>query len=264
MIEEIRATALEKARTRMSFLFSDQHSLDQNIQQHRWEQANALAQAESLLNMNVQHKLDALKRAVDLMDDSSVKLDELTANMKQVDERIAATNSTLSDYKWLKNVDKARDNIRKLIAQVEFFARVPERVQDLRKMLDSDESKMRLVFLESLKLESLRSAFMKEIMVYHNKRSGKGAQDTRITEDTDPDDDPIPALVRNHLKIVPELSKEILQRLFGNIERMNDLAIDSPENLVATFEIIEMYQEYVNRKGDNLQGEWLRPLHQHI
>ena len=104
MIEEIRSQALEKARTRVAFLFTDQHSLENHIPIVRAQLMKSLSQSESLLHMNVQNKLDSLKRAVDLMEDSSLKLDGFALNMKKIDERILLTNSTLSQYKYLKNV----------------------------------------------------------------------------------------------------------------------------------------------------------------
>ena len=104
MIEEIRSQALEKARTRIAFVFTDQNSLDNHIPIVRAQLLKSLSQSESLLHMNVQNKLDSLKRAVDLMEDSSLKLDGFALNMKKIDERIMLTNSTLSQYKYLKNV----------------------------------------------------------------------------------------------------------------------------------------------------------------
>jgi exonuclease VII small subunit len=104
MIEDIRAQAIEKARTRIAFLFHDHHSLDNNIPAIRSQLTKSLAHSESQLHMVVQNKLDSLKRAVDLMEDSSTKLEAFSQNMHKIDERIADTNSTLSEYKYLKNV----------------------------------------------------------------------------------------------------------------------------------------------------------------
>eukprot|EP01034_Spumella_vulgaris_P029420 gene29420-36474_t len=66
--------------------------------------------------------------------------------------------------------------------------------------------------------------------------------------------------VENHLKIVPELVHDVRQRVFGNIQRMWDLASNSPADLVTAFEIIEMQQEYNDRRNRALlnlqqQGE---------
>ena len=60
--------------------------------------------ADSQLNVTVGGKLDALKRAVDLMDESTIKLDYFTQNMKKTDEKIEAVNTTISNFEHLKRV----------------------------------------------------------------------------------------------------------------------------------------------------------------
>jgi hypothetical protein len=60
-------------------------------------------------------------------------------------------------------------------------------------------------------------------------------------------------VVGNHLEIVLDLSREIRGRLYGNIERMFDLSYQSPETLVETFEIVEMHQEYIDRRIDRVR-----------
>lgn len=37
--------------------------------------------------------------------------------------------------------------------------------------------------------------------------------------------------------------------MFSNIDRMFDLAVSTPEDLVASFEIVEMQQEYNERRN---------------
>lgn len=121
-----------------------------------------------------------------------------------------------------------------------------------RQILDTDETKLKEIFIESLKLESLRSAIMTEVRISHSRHKGG----TLRPASTDSSDviasstlqEKIRSSVENHLNIIPKLSKEILSRLYSNIERMFDLAIDRPENLVLTFEVLEMYQQYIDRK----------------
>ncbi len=64
----------------------------------------SLLSADSQLNVTVGGKLDALKRAVDLMDESTMKLDNFTQNMKKTDEKIEAVNTTISNFEYLKRV----------------------------------------------------------------------------------------------------------------------------------------------------------------
>jgi hypothetical protein len=175
--------------------------------------------------------------------------------MRRVDERIAQSNTAISNFEYLRRVHFARENLQKVISQVEFFARVPERVLELKTVLDSDPNRLKEVFLEALKLQALRNAMMNELVgsswdpsVDNPRESSKrrsvtdyGGMDItqiRVTEAVDA-----------HLHIVPELMSDVNSRLFTNIERIFDLAVDNPANLVMTFEVIEMYQEYLDRRA---------------
>ena len=80
----------------------------------------------------------------------------------------------ISNYDNLKRVHHARDNLSKVISQVEFFAKVPERVSHLRELVDNHPSKLKEVFVEAVKLESLRAGLMKEIGVQSRRKSSLG------------------------------------------------------------------------------------------
>jgi hypothetical protein len=71
-------------------------------------------------------------------------------------------------------VHYARDNLSKVISQVEFFAKVPERVSHLTEMVNNNPSKLKEVFVEAVKLESLRAGLMKEIGVQSRRKSSYG------------------------------------------------------------------------------------------
>jgi len=159
-----------------------------------------------------------------------------------------------------------------VISQVEFFANVPVRVNQLRLILDNEPHRIREVFLEAIKLDSLRTALIKEIKVSRNRRSSANqdeivpyeppatnAAKSKLTGNNKPSapvahgdysmesGDKVIKVVEQHLKTIPELYKEIKDRLFATVERMSDIAIESPADLVATFEIIEMQSEYATR-----------------
>ena len=114
------------------------------------------------------------------------------------------------------------------------------------------------VYLESLKLESLRVALIKEIRVSRNrKRSVSNLNSVHSQGDYSVDTfTKIREAVENHLIIVPDLVKAVRSRVFDCIERMWDLAVNAPANLVCAFEIVEMQEEYNNRREkDKLRGE---------
>ncbi|KAJ1391708.1 hypothetical protein B484DRAFT_408658, partial [Ochromonadaceae sp. CCMP2298] len=94
--------ARSKARASIAHSFYDSDSLDGlGVLSHQLE--SQLVAAESQLNSAVQSKLDSLKRAVDLMDESTLKLSKLASNISRIDEKIAQTNTAISNY----------DNLRK-------------------------------------------------------------------------------------------------------------------------------------------------------
>ena len=76
-MEALNAEALKNARAAVAARFADASSLD-DVGTYRALVQKNLAAAESKLNVAVQGKLDALKRAVDLMDESSAKLVQFT------------------------------------------------------------------------------------------------------------------------------------------------------------------------------------------
>lgn len=62
-------------------------------------------------------------------------------------------------------------------------------------------------------------------------------------------------VVGTHLETVLDLSREVRNRLWDNMERLFDLANTSRADLVETFEIIEMHQAYVNRRMERARQQ---------
>lgn len=259
MMKELNAEALIKARKLLGQKFNDPDDLD-DISMISQQLQKQMLVAESKLNTAVQGKLDALKRAVDLMDESAVKLTTFTSNMRKVDERIVQSNTDITNYDHLKRVHNAKENVNKVIEQVEFFAKVPERVKYLSEVLNTEEHRLKEVFLESLKLESLRLALLKEMKIGRNRRASMDNNDPtgspKLLQRTPPlitresmtgqdVSERVKSVVEDHLKSIPDLMSKIQKRLNGNIERMMDLGPEQPADLVATFEIIEMYIFYL-------------------
>lgn len=102
-----------KARASVAAQFSDIDKLD-DLGVKGFELERQLVAAESQLNGAVQSKLDSLKRAVDLMDESAVKLSKLSTKIVSIDDKIAQTNTAISNYSNLKRVHNARENLTKV------------------------------------------------------------------------------------------------------------------------------------------------------
>jgi hypothetical protein len=143
---------------------------------------------------------------------------------------------------------------------VEFFTKIPDTVTRLRTILDDEPHRIKEVYLKSLELQAWRSALLNELLVstsaegkglgpgYQKRISLTKAKSARARSSTHWEDystdmrGRIMQSVGSHLEIVLELSKEIKQRLWSNIERLSDVAARSPSDLVTIFEVIEMHQ----------------------
>ena len=249
MQQKLSSEALSRARITIEKTFHDPTTLEE-LGGLAFQLEKQLSIVEGQLNGAVQTKLDSLKRAVDLMDESVVKLSKVSTNIQKIDEKISMTNTAISNYPNLKRVHNAKENLTKVIDQVDFFAHVPEEVEKLAQKLQEKPLMLKEVFLEATKLESLRAALMKEIRVSRSRRySVGGISGGDYSEETSRS---VSEAIDRHLKIVPALAKEIRDILFANIDRMFDLADSSPELLVMTFEVIEMQQEYNDRRNQQL------------
>ena len=126
MMQGLNKAALIKARATVVSKFADPMDLDELLPY--------MSIAEAQLNGAVQGKMDALKRAVDIMDESAEKLAAVKGRIVKTEERIVQANTAISTFEHLRRVHNARDNLQKVITQVEFFARAPERVAALKGM----------------------------------------------------------------------------------------------------------------------------------
>lgn len=249
LMQRLNEDSTSKARSFIKSKFRDISDLDE-VAELIIQTKKDLSLAESQLHVSVQGKLEALKRAADIMDESSVKLSTFSTNLHKIEERINATNTIISSFEYLRRAHFAKENTAKVIHQVDFFADIPKKVEKLKVLLDEDPTALKDVFLEAVKLDSLRVGLLNEIVVSRERRASEvvpmkpGGMHSSIQETNQTRD-----RIENYLKGVPELMKLVLQRLSGNVERFLEVAIDSPQDLVMTFEVIEMYSEYVDRRA---------------
>jgi hypothetical protein len=238
LLQSINQTAREKARKSIASLFTDPSTLDE-IPSLRSRLTKSLSVIDSQLNHSLQAKLDALKRSVEVIQDSSNKAEEVQQIMQRVDERILQTNTSISRYYNLKRVHNARENLSKVISQVEFFARIPDLVNELQEKLNTEPEKLKEVYLESIKLEALREALLKELKLSRARRDSiiapsstkskkqiESAKSLPIDENNDDDDndddddDDFAYRAKRKQSIVAEESKDIVA--FANVQIIVD------------------------------------------
>jgi len=264
MMKSLNEIAKQKAREIIERKFRDPMDLEDLTLLSGQLQKQVMV-AESQLNGSVQSKLEALKRAADLMDATSSQLSALSKTVNMIDERIHASNTSISNYPYLRRVHNVRDNIGKVLSQIDFFAHVPERVRALKELVENEPQRLKEVFLESLKLESLRKELLAQIKVSRTRRSSVitmlGTNHNHQAQAAGPGPGPpsksdfsaetgarVKEAVENHLHIVPDLARHIHQKVMGIIDNMSEVAETTPQDLVAAFEVIEMQTEYQERR----------------
>jgi len=260
MMKALNETAKRKARDTIEKKFRDPMDLEDLTLLSGQLQKQVMV-AESQLNGSVQSKLEALKRAADLMDATSSQLSALSKTVTMIDERIYASNTSISNYAYLRRVHNVRDNIGKVLSQIDFFAHVPERVSTLKVLIEDEPQRLKEVFLESLKLESLRKELLAQIKVSRTRRSsvvtmtGANAAAPFVKGDFSAETGArVREAVETHLHIVPDLARYIRQKVMEIIDNMSEVAETTPQDLVAAFEVIEMQTEYQERRMERARN----------
>lgn len=270
-MNSLNELALKRARMMVIKRFQTPLDLDDSSSVSYQMQKQSVA-AAAQLNGAVQTKLDALKRAADLMDESTAKLTRLSETIHEIDQRIMLTNTVISNYEYLRRVHNVRDNLSRVVSNLDFFTKVPELVATLLNTLETDPTQIKDVFLESIKLESLHSALIKELKTNKGRRQSVAAieeagewhhdgmtrpgRSSSMYSSTDDGQRRIIAAIEEHLSVVPELSRRIRDQLWsvlGSYDQIVDTAQKSPQTLVTTFEIVEMHQEYMDRRIEQAQ-----------
>ena len=143
LMSSIENAALSQARNLISQRLRDPSSREE-VAYMRAQLKKELVTIDSQLNHSVQNKLDAMKRAVEIMSDSAEKVKNTYNHMRKIDNKIESTNTTISNFSTLKRVHYARENLRKVITQVEFFARVPDKVSEMLTMLEEEPHRIKV------------------------------------------------------------------------------------------------------------------------
>ena len=135
---------------------------------------------------------------------------------------------------WLYRYNTHTHTHANLRAKVEFFTRVPEKVKKLQRQLEHQPELLKVVYLESVRLEALRDGLYVEL------ERQEAAGDAHAAK--------LKVVLDQQLSVVPQLSRQIQSVLWNNIARLFDIAAQAPDLVVETFEVIEMQEEYVTRR----------------
>ena len=163
-MQEVEKSAKERARLAIAERFSGITTTSrEDIALLRSQLRNQLLSTTSQLNQNVQSRLDAMKRAVDIMSVTEEKVSNTFTIMKNIDQNIQDTSIDIAKFETLKRAHFARENLHKVLAQVDFFARVPDRISELYGLLEGEPYRLKEIYLGAIKLQSLRDFLLVEI-----------------------------------------------------------------------------------------------------
>eukprot|EP00981_Chlorochromonas_danica_P002368 scaffold455_cov155-Ochromonas_danica.AAC.6 len=244
IMQKLSNDAIQKARKMVEDKFKDPNALE-DLGTTTFSLEKSLAEVDGQLNGAVQSKLDSLKRAVDLMDESVAKLTTLSSAIARIDERIGQTNTAIAHFPSLMQAANARENLSKVIAQVEFFASIPQRIAALEDRLATRPDQIKDVFVEATKLEALSTALRQEMM-----RASSSRHSVSSIDGLNPSQE-----IERYLQPVPRLVNQVMAQVMGSVERMFDLAATHPEDLVTAVEIIEMQQDYNERRNKRILAQ---------
>ena len=263
------------AKSKLSKKFSLANNLN-DITTIKLQIEKELYNTEIQLNSIVETKLDAIKRSMDLMDEASNKLTLYSKLMIKVNNKLQQTNTEINKYQYLKKVNNIKINLNKVINQIEYFANVPNKILLLRQQLYDQKAinhhiNLREIIIETISLDSLRIEVVKKMIINEEENSLKES-------------------IEQFLGSVPELVVEIADYVLGfftgkkssNTKNKNntknkyieeeedegegrghnsdpprdfiDYAITHPADLVARFEVVEMYQDYYSRRVKHATG----------
>ena len=257
------------AKSKLSKKFSLANNLN-DITTIKLQIEKELYNTEIQVNSIVETKLDAIKRSMDLMDEASNKLTLYSKLMIKVNNKLQQTNTEINKYQYLKKVNNIKINLNKVINQIEYFANVPNKILLLRQQLYDQKAinrhhiNLREIIIETISLDSLRIEVVKKMIINEEESSLKES-------------------IEQFLGSVPELVVEIAEYVLSffnggkggktSVTNKNsknkynnddeeeegghnsdplgdfiDYAITHPADLVARFEVVEMYQDYYTRR----------------
>ena len=110
-MQEVEKSAKERARLAIAERFSGITTTSrEDIALLRSQLRNQLLSTTSQLNQNVQSRLDAMKRAVDIMSVTEEKVSNTFTIMKNIDQSIQDTSIDIAKFETLKRAHFAREN----------------------------------------------------------------------------------------------------------------------------------------------------------
>ncbi|CAM9404257.1 unnamed protein product [Chrysoparadoxa australica] len=235
----------------------------EELRELRSEYRRKLAAIEGQLSGVVRTRLDGVKRARDLIEDSAAQIAELHGQFSKMEDLSRDCQGLFVSYPHIKSIHHARSNLGLTAHLVEYFFTMPRQVEILKEVLREQPEQLKYVYREAAKLETWRESFMAALKDYGEKAQGR-ATFKRSREGADPVKyQKIVELVGPQLSSVLEVSRMVREEVMTSITGQTDslgnwlgggcleLAVTDPRRLVQTLEVAElMYLRCQGTWGD--------------
>jgi exocyst complex component 3 len=268
-LEDARRVAWDSARRLVEKKFKEPASLE-DIREMRAEYRRKLNATESQLSSAVRSRLDGVKRARDLIQESSEKIEELHAQFGEMEQLSRDCRGLFGKYPHIKTLHHARRNLAVTAHLVEYFYTIPSKAAALLELLQAQPDQVKYVCSEATQLEGWRISFMAALKDYGDssrtratfQRSRKGADPVkyhRIVERVGP-----------QLSAVLELSdavrEQIRRNIIGHFNAQGQwvgggcqaLALNNPALLVRTLEAHEILKGRAGRIYETTRSRALK------
>eukprot|EP00698_Gefionella_okellyi_P022318 TRINITY_DN7381_c0_g2_i2.p1 TRINITY_DN7381_c0_g2~~TRINITY_DN7381_c0_g2_i2.p1 ORF type:complete len:569 (+),score=138.08 TRINITY_DN7381_c0_g2_i2:44-1750(+) len=218
--------AKESARRKIIEKFAWPEELSK-VAQFRQDTAISLEAVETQLRALVQSQLEEARQGMDILRGSVVTLKSIRGHMASVDDLYATSQKLFPEYDKIKNVEKARRNLRLTARDTDYLLHLSSRVEDAREKFN-DPRKLIEVHKEVRTLEDLRIRFLR-----------KAQANPKILAELEKFFDSVELLARDVMKKIGLILGSALE-----------VAREDPALLVRTLRVVEAEERAKRKRGD--------------
>eukprot|EP01084_Bolivina_argentea_P269806 458648_1 len=250
----------EFARELIMDKFKEVGSLE-HIGELRTEYVRKQAVAASQLSSSVHVRLDSVKRARDLITESTQHVMDIKQRVQEMDKLASNCRGLFEKYPHIKCLHRARKNLAITENLLEYSYAIPEKARELIKLLSEHKDQIKYIATETSMLEDWREGVMHSLKVYREKVMNPITSSESSNEmDSARKYQCIVKQLGLQLSLTLELSEAIRNHILHTVSGTFDsngklveggcfpLALANPSLLIATLEAYELLHEGVNRR----------------
>ena len=102
-------------------------------------------------------QLEEMKLSLDLIDGAKDHIGAIKSNFQELDGMCREGSGLLSRHPKIKKVNVARKNTQNAIEQIDFYRAIPDKVERLKRTLEGEPAKLKVVHDETAQLKRWRT-----------------------------------------------------------------------------------------------------------